>query len=379
MLDKVILFPYYLTLKARHAIYDKGLKKTYKAEVPTICVGNITVGGTGKTPHTEMILRLLLESEEWGMKNIAVLSRGYKRRSRGFQQVTENSGAGFAGDEPAQLKKKFPVVTVAVCSNRVEGCHFLARPEDLTVSKKGRRCRDKQMRAADLIVLDDAFQYRKLRADFNVVLIDYNRPVHKDSLIPLGDLRDLPERIKDADALIVTKCPAFMESWEKVNYLEAAGLQYDPETCTATLQSGKKISVFFTAINYCPLKPVYPEKADPRYGYSQRAILVTGIAKSAPLRRYVGGQFKVVHHFRFSDHHRFSNSDIKAIMSAAESAPTAAVITTEKDAQRLMDKKIMPDSLKEKLFCIPIEADFLSREEKELFVKLMLEKAKRQD
>ena len=161
MIDKLILFPYWLTLKCRHAFYNIGLFKSHKAPVPTICVGNITVGGTGKTPHTEMIIRMLLESEEWGDKNIAVLSRGYKRKSKGFQQVTAEGRVEDFGDEPLQIKRKFPEITVAVDKSRKRGCRFLADPELLKTSKKGRRCINKDMPKADIIVLDDAFQHRR--------------------------------------------------------------------------------------------------------------------------------------------------------------------------------------------------------------------------
>ena len=201
MIDKILLFPYYAILKLRNSLYDKGIRKIHRAEVPTICVGNIAAGGTGKTPHTEMILRELLSSSKWRGKSIAVLSRGYRRESKGFQQVKENGSATMFGDEPMQIKKNFPEVTVAVDKNRIEGCRFLTHPEELKSSRSGRRCWEKDMPAADIIVLDDAFQYRKLRADLNIVLVDYNHPLHKDHLIPLGRLRDLPERIEDADII----------------------------------------------------------------------------------------------------------------------------------------------------------------------------------
>ena len=141
MLDKLILFPYYLTLKVRHWMYDKGfIYKTHPCEVPTVSIGHVTAGGTGKTPHTEMVLGTLLESNDWAYRNVAVLSRGHKRRSRGFQQVTRNGSARFFGDEPLQIKKNFPVVSVAVDKNRVEGCDFLLHPDKLRTSRRGRAC-----------------------------------------------------------------------------------------------------------------------------------------------------------------------------------------------------------------------------------------------
>ena len=131
MIDKILLFPYWITLKIRHFMFNHGLRKVRRADVPTICVGNVTVGGTGKTPHTEMLLRTLLQDPSWGQKNIAVLSRGYKRKSKGFQQVTVDGTAAEYGDEPLQIKTKFPEVTVAVDKSRIQGCDFLCHPEKL--------------------------------------------------------------------------------------------------------------------------------------------------------------------------------------------------------------------------------------------------------
>ena len=184
MINKIFLFPYWAILKLRHFFFDHGLRKVEKADVPTICVGNITVGGTGKTPHTEMILRMLLEHPTWGQRNLAVLSRGYKRKTRGFQQVTSDGTAKEYGDEPMQIKSKFPQITVAVDSNRLQGCDFLAHPDKLQTSKKARRCKDKNLPAADLIILDDAYQHRSIKPSVSIVLVNHERPTFKDHLMP---------------------------------------------------------------------------------------------------------------------------------------------------------------------------------------------------
>ena len=202
MIDKILLFPYWLTLKVRHFMYDHGMRKVHVPDVPTICVGNITVGGTGKTPHTEMLIRTLAQDVDWGAKNIAVLSRGYKRKTRGFQQVVADGTAKEYGDEPLQIKRKFPFITVAVDKSRREGCDFLADPEKVMTSKKARKCRHKEFPKADLVILDDAFQHRAVRPTVSIVLVDYSRPIFKDHLMPLGKLRDLPERIAAADIVI---------------------------------------------------------------------------------------------------------------------------------------------------------------------------------
>lgn len=373
MLEKIILFPYYLILKIRHALYDSGVWKSYKSDVPTICVGNITAGGTGKTPHTEMILKTLLSSDDWAYRNIAVLSRGHKRKSFGFQQVPGDGSASYYGDEPLQIKKKFPSVTVAVDRPRIEGCDFLAHPEKLQKkSRRTNRCKDKNFPAADLIVLDDTYQYRTLKADFNIVLVDYNRPVYKDKLLPFGRLRDLPERLHDADIIIITKCPTYMEEWEKDKMVRGMRFtDYDPKTCTAIDRKGKKIVILFTMINYIDPIPVYEDVADKRFIYSKCAILFTGIAKDTPLRQYLSDKYRIVKRYGFADHHKYNGSDMKRILQATRSWPTAVVATTEKDSQRVRDYKKVPEALKERMFQVPIEVSFISDHEKEIFEKTL--------
>lgn len=360
MIDRIILFPYYLILKARNHRYTKKNAKVAKAEVPTICIGNITVGGTGKTPQVEMVLRILLESDEWGGKNIAVLSRGYKRRSRGFQQVPFEGSAFRFGDEPSQIKKKFPSVTVAVDKDRVEGCDLLCHPEKLQGGER-----------SDIIVLDDAFQYRKLKADKNIVLVDYNQPLAKDRLLPFGRLRDLPERIFQADMVVVTKCPSELSDEEKTAFIKSMGFKdYDPQTCQASCKEGVR-KAFFTRIEYEPFKPVF-DNSDPRYIYSKRLVLFTGIAKDHHLLSYLCDSYSVVERLSFPDHHKFSSADFRKIENAVRRNPTAAIATTEKDAQRVLDHNGLPLLLRERMFKVPIHPVFLTGTEEDIFKKELL-------
>lgn len=368
MIDKILLFPYWLTLKLRHFFYDSGLKKVSKADVPTICIGNITVGGTGKTPHTEMLLRTLLQDEEWRGKNIAVLSRGYKRKTKGFQQVTSDGSAAAYGDEPLQIKKKFPAVTVAVDSSRVEGCDFLVYPEKLETSKKGRKCIDKNLAASDLIILDDAFQHRALKPTLSIVLVDYNRPVFNDHLLPFGKLRDLPERIAAADIVIVSKCPNEVNAWDKCTWAENLGIRnFDASSCSGTRRNGKKQHLFFSTITYDTAEAIFPE-GNPRYIYTNRLILFSGIANDAPLLSYLSSNYKIVRHFRFPDHHKFSKGDMNTIASAAREFPTAVIMTTEKDCQRVRDCHKIKEELKQRMFYSPIKTVFLTENERENFI-----------
>lgn len=367
MLDKIILAPYYLILRLRHFLYDHGIFKVGTCKVPTICVGNITAGGTGKTPHTEMILRTLLRSDDWAYSNIAVLSRGHNRNSGGFQVVERDGKVNEYGDEPLQIKKKFPSVTVAVDRKRTKGCDLLCNPEKIKTERRARRCADAVIPPADLIVLDDAFQYRSLKAYLNIVLVDYNRPTYKDKLLPFGRLRDLPMRLHYADIIIVSKCPAYLEDEQKKSWAAAFGIRdYDVQTCRGTDRKGSEKTLLFSTIWYNNLQPIF-EEADPRYAYSQKLILFSGIAKDTPLRRYLSDKHKIVKRFNFMDHHNYNRFDIKHIMSAVKEHPTAVVATTEKDAQRILDYRRIPDNLKVRLFQVPIEVGFLSDHEKEIF------------
>ena len=348
---------YKLILTLRDARYRNG-KHSTEPGVPAICVGNITVGGTGKTPHAEMILRTLQDSERWGSSNIAVLSRGYKRKSKGFQLLPFDASASRYGDEPAQIKHKFPLVTVAVDKNRVEGCDRLVHPATDTP-------------AADIIVLDDAYQYRKLRAQFNIVLSDYNRPVSQDSLLPGGRLRDLKRRLYDCDAVIVTKCPADLTDAERAYAAHTLGYEsYDPLSCTA-VHKGRSQLLLFSRIDYERLEPVF-QGADSRYTYSKKLVLFSGIADDTPLRNHLSDSYKIVGHLHFPDHHRYVKADIHALMTALKHNPTAAFVTTEKDAVRLRDLGSVPDNLKERLFCQPVSVSFLSDLERTIFTDKLI-------
>lgn len=349
---------YRLALKIRHLFYDKGWRKQQTCKVPTVCVGNITVGGTGKTPHTELIIKTLLKSNEWCYKDIAVLSRGYRRKSKGFQNVPIDGTAYEYGDEPLQIKHKYPDITVAVDKDRVEGCGFLCDPATLQTSKKAAKCRDKRIPKIDLVILDDAFQYRKLKCGVNIVLVDYNRPIFEDRLLPFGSLRDLPERLEYADIVIVTKCPNYLQDEERDEWRHKLGI------------TGSQ-HLFFTTISYCTPTAVYPE-CDPRYIYSKKLVLFSGIANDTLLRNYLCDTYHIVKRFIFADHYRYTYSDIQKITAALKKNPTSAIATTEKDAQRVRDVRNVPMAFKERLFQVPIEVGFYSFEEREEFEKTLI-------
>ena len=336
---------YRLILALRNARY-RGGRHSVKAPVPTVCIGNITAGGTGKTPHAEMILRMLLDSERWGSSELALLSLGYKRRSKGFQIVPYNGTAAQYGDEPLQIKRKFPQVTVAVNKDRVQACSALAAE------------------GADIILLDDAYQYRKLQPHLSIVLTSYSNPVTEDRLLPWGRLRDLPKRMYDADIVIVTKCPYALDLQEKEQMAGTLGYEsYDATGCTAT-RRGRSQLLLFTGIEYTRPLPVFEQEADGRYTYSHKVVLFTGIADDTPLRNYLSDTYTIVDQLHFPDHHAYGPADIRRLRAAMRRNPTAAFATTEKDAQRLRCLDKLPPELRARMFCFPITAVFHSDAER---------------
>ena len=191
-----------------------------------------------------------------------------------------------------------------------------------------------------------------------VVLVDYGRPIFEDRLMPFGHLRDLPSQIRRADVVIVSKCPAELDELERAGWRERLNLREDQP-------------LLFTTISYCQPEPVFPE-ADSHYLFSHRLVLVSGIANNASLRMYLSDTYKIVQKLEFPDHHRFSTGDVRSIASASKANPTACLMTTEKDAQRLRDCKNVPQQIRERLFFLPIQATFLTEEEDRAFTELLL-------
>ena len=339
MISNVFLFPYWLALRIRHALYDSGKIKSVSHSVPVISVGNVTAGGTGKTPMVEYLANLLQ-----GECRVAVLSRGYKRKGKGFHIVKEDDTSDVAGDEPLQIKRKFPHVIVAVdkdCNHGVE--QLLALPE-------GER--------PGIVLLDDGFQFRKLKPSTDIVLVDYNRPIFHDNLLPVGRLRDLPEQIRRASVVVVTKSPGSLDEWERGTIRQQTRLR--PEQ-----------PIFFSTVRYDEPLPVFRWEADKRYIYSKEVYLFSGVADDRPLLAHLTDRYERIGHKRFGDHHRFTRHDLRALARYANRNPRALLLTTEKDAQRLLHCSTLAPEVRRRLFYLPIHAEFLTWEEGMEFDALM--------
>lgn len=329
--------PFYgLMVTIRNRLYDYNILNSTEFRLPIISIGNITVGGTGKTPHVEYLISLL-----HGTFNLAALSRGYKRKSRRFLLATPGSTAEEVGDEPRQIKRKFPDIQMAVDANRVHGVQkLIADYKELNV-----------------ILLDDAFQHRSIKPGLSILLIDYNRPLSRDNLLPLGNLRENAGEKRRAHIIIVTKCPQKLKPIERrLVVKEINPFPYQ--------------TLYFTTMIYGEFYPVFESDA-PKLTKNTckkekyRLYMVTGIVNSRPLKKHLRGISPKITESKFPDHHYFSRKDIDAITSAFETIDhdKKIIITTEKDAMRFQSTKWINDTLKKNMYYIPVGIEFLDEEE----------------
>ncbi len=332
--------PYGWVTKARNKAFDKNLLESRRFDIPTICIGNISVGGTGKTPHTEYLIRLLKERER-----VAVLSRGYGRKSSGYIKAGPDTTMQTIGDEPFQIKQKFPEITVAVCEKRVTGVENLLNEQE----------------APTAILLDDAFQHRHIKAGLNILLVDYNRPIWNDCILPFGLLRESEKGAERADIVIITKCSKEITKEQMQN-------------CKARLQTKEGTPVFFSTVEYGTPYPLFPEVANREFVLKKgiNTLLLTGIAKPGPLKKVVEKNGAKVTLMQYPDHHNFTAGDIEKIAETFDKMQgNKLILTTEKDATRLRSIDNLPQSIKENIYAIPIRVKILNDEE-ELFNKKII-------
>ena len=318
-----LLYPFAVVYDAittvRNRLYDRGVQRSARFDVPVIGVGNLSVGGTGKTPMIEYLIRLLTP----GIK-VATLSRGYGRSSKGIRIAGDRDNASTIGDEPYQFYRKFKEkIVVAVGEERV-----LAIPHILH-----------EHPGTNAVLLDDAFQHRRVQPAFQILLTDYNNVFTQDYLLPAGRLRESKRGARRADVIVVTKCPGNTTDDDMME-VEKAIRRYSSRP------------VFFTRIVYGNLLAVTegsPYKPE-------RIILVSGIANPAPLEQYLRQDHDVIRHFSFRDHHVYSNKDMKVICETA-ARENAVVVTTEKDMVRMDPEVFKRASIP--LHYLPIEVEFL--------------------
>ena len=319
----------------RNLCFDLGACKSERYDIPVLSLGNVTVGGTGKTPHTEYLIKLLAKDY-----SVAVLSRGYGRKTKGFRAVEADSLPEECGDEPCQIKQKFSSVGVFVCEDRREGIRQIISYDYY-----------------DLVLLDDAFQHRWVRPSWSAVLVDYNRPIYDDFVMPSGRLREFASGVKRSDCVLVTKCPAEMNEVQKERIICQVRQKHQP--------------VFFTNFHYGQLKAVFGEEESSLECFSD-VLLLTGIANPLPLKQYVVAEGCTVSMLTYSDHYSYNYKSVDLLVEKFEAidGEQKCILTTEKDAVKLRQLSGVPQMLKNVLFYVSIEVVFL--EGKEEFKEIIL-------
>ncbi len=314
---------YALVMAVRNQLYDLNLKKTHRFPVPVLGVGNLSVGGTGKTPHVEYLVRLL-----GAQYRVATLSRGYGRQTKGFRLAGDADSAATLGDEPYQLYRKFaPAVTVAVGERRAEAIPAILRAHPGT----------------DVIILDDAYQHRSVTPNLSILLTDYSRPFFRDHVLPAGRLREARSGAARAHAVIVTKCPAGLSPARQQEIASAVRRYARPE-----------VPVFFTGIRYGAPVAFGSEKT-----FHPDVVLVSGLANPAPLESYAREQFGLRAHLAFRDHHRYGEADLRRMEGTLAQTGGRALLVTEKDYVKLVSPAFAGFTGRLPFFYLPMEVFFL--------------------
>ncbi|KAA6347031.1 Tetraacyldisaccharide 4'-kinase [termite gut metagenome] len=331
-------FLYGMAVSVRNKLFDWKILHSTTYHIPIICIGNIAVGGTGKTPHTEYLIKILRDEFR-----IAVLSRGYKRKTKGYLLADSLCNAQNIGDEPYQIKKKFPEIAVAVDENRCHGIERLYALENPQI---------------DVILLDDAFQHRYVQAGINILLTDYHRLYCNDALLPAGRLRESVSGKNRANIVIVTKCPPHILSVDYNRIIENLGLYPYQQ-------------LYFSTFEYGDLTPVFPDvqtggkRELESLAKDENVLLLTGIASSAGIIEELKKYTRNIDILSFADHHNFTKEDMTAIeqrLNNSKNRRREIIITTEKDAARLVSYPNIAGEIKEQLYALPIEVKFLKEQ-----------------
>ena len=333
---------YGIGVRLRNWMFDTGMLKSRSYSIPVISVGNITVGGSGKTPHVEYLVELLRHTQK-----VAVLSRGYRRKSHGYVLADADTEMPEIGDEPFQIHQKYNNVYVAVDKNRRRGIEHLTNDDDTN--------------DVDVILLDDAFQHRYVKPGINILLVDYHRLIIYDRLLPAGRLREPKEGTSRADIVIITKCPTDLKPME-FRVLRRAMDLYPYQ------------SLFFTSIKYNSIKRVFGnDNTHTRHiTPDTHILLLTGIASPQQMIVDLQSMSSHITPLTFGDHHQFTSDDAERINSAFDALPTPRIIiTTEKDSTRLHNVSNLSDDVKRNTYALPMEIKFLLGGEKEFNEKII--------
>lgn len=335
---------YGLVLHLRNKLFDWHWLKSRKFPIPVIVIGNLAVGGTGKTPHTEYLIRLLQPNY-----NLAVLSRGYKRKSKGFRLAGADTAMNEIGDEPFQMACKYPAVQVAVDADRCHGIDCLMQ---------------KVKPVPQVFLLDDAYQHRYVKPGLAILLTDYNRLFTRDCLLPAGRLRESVSGKSRADIVIVSKCPDNLTFAQQESIRNELALSAQQQLYFTTLKYGK-LRPLFTKEVECDLDSLQTDK---------HVLLVTGIASPVRLIDDLKHYTPNIHPVIFPDHHNFTAGDMQQIVVAFQQLPEQEriLITTEKDAARLIAHPQLPEKLKPYIYVLPVEVQFLN-EQQTLFNQKIIE------
>ncbi len=339
VIDMLILKPlsliYGMVVALRNRLFDWGVLKQHEFDVPVVVIGNLAVGGTGKTPHTEYVVNALMRDYR-----IAVLSRGYRRRTKGFVLADKRSTPADIGDEPYQIYQKFGhEIRVAVCEKRAKGIKELLRIDP----------------SINLVVLDDAYQHRYVKPKVAVALTEWNRPVYNDDILPLGRLRESIKGLMRANIVVVTKCPSEIRPMDVRIIYEHLNLFPFQRLYFSRYRYGNLVSVFPDEVKYLPGLDWMTS--------DDGVVIVTGIANPRPMIRHIKSKKVKTKVVRFPDHHNFSRRDFDAIVKAFGSIDgrNKYIITTEKDAVRIANSPYFPHELKSHIFYLPIKVEFMSQ------------------
>ena len=326
----------------RRFLYRKGVLHSEESPVPAIDIGNLAVGGTGKTPHTQYVIKLMKQDFQ-----VAALSRGYGRKSQGYHSVLRTDplsrNAETFGDEPFMTHLRFPDIPLAVDGERAEGVRNLLGENPDT----------------EVVVLDDAYQHLRFRPTYHLLLTEYDRPFHHDMPMPSGRLREFPRAARFADAVVVTKVPDNADT--------------DESAWRHKLRLKPHQPLFFTRFRYEKLTPVTPAASNRDLDTVRDIVVLTGIAHPEPLLQHLKKNFNILNHFEFPDHHIFTEKEIQSIYDQHfnNTGEQCVLVTTEKDWVRLQAEHIINIVSLLPVFVIPVEVEFLTETQRDTFNQIM--------